>query len=164
MQPLTETGIRNSFVNCSKGEARRLTVPRHLDELCWPELDFLGWVDPAAPGRAYLVAERDEQPVGVALRFPSGQRGLLHKRMCSLCQTTHQGGGVSLMVAPKTGAAGRAGNTVGTYLCTDLACSEYLRGTKKPDGGNRMIDSRTLEEQIEAMRARLLAFLDSLAG
>jgi len=161
VQPLTEKAIRTSFVNCSKGEASRLTFPRGLAELLWPDLDFLGWADPAAPGRAYLVAERAGRPVGVALRHPD-QRGLRHKRMCSLCQTTHQGAGVSLMVAPKSGAAGRAGNTVGTYLCTDLACSAYLRGTKKPEGGNRMIDSRSLDEQIESLRARLLAFLDSL--
>ena len=35
------------------------------------------------------------------------------------------------MVAQRTGKAGQQGNTVGTYVCSDLACSLYMRG-KKP--------------------------------
>jgi hypothetical protein len=57
VQPLTEREIRAAFVNCSKGEAKRLNVPRDLATRPWDDLDFLGWRDPQAPERAYLVAQ-----------------------------------------------------------------------------------------------------------
>ncbi|WP_342782051.1 FBP domain-containing protein [Trebonia kvetii] len=44
-------------MNCTKGEAKRLNVPRDLAELPWEDLDFLGWRDQQSPERAYLVAE-----------------------------------------------------------------------------------------------------------
>ncbi|MGW0601304.1 FBP domain-containing protein [Streptomyces sp. NPDC002776] len=162
MRPLTEPEIRTSFVNCSKGEAKRLAVPRDLDRLPWADLDFLGWRDPGASDRSYLVTERDGRLVGITLRFPSSQRGFLHRSMCSLCLTTHRGGGVSLMTARKAGAAGREGNSVGLYMCTDLACSLYLRGKKVPDSGARIEESLTQAEQVARTEANLTAFLDKL--
>ncbi|MEV4338959.1 FBP domain-containing protein [Streptomyces sp. NPDC049590] len=162
MRPLTEQDIRASFVNCSKGEAKRLAVPRDLGERPWGDLDFLGWRDSGAPDRSYLVTERDGRLVGVTLRFPSSQRGFLHRSLCSVCLTTHPGGGVSLMTARKAGTAGREGNSVGLYMCTDLACSLYVRGRKVPESGLRFEESLTLEEQIARTRGNLFAFLDKL--
>jgi hypothetical protein len=137
-------------------------VPRDLGERDWDALDFLGWRDPGAPDRSYLVTERGGRLVGVTLRFPSAQRGFLHRSMCSLCLTTHPGGGVSLMTARKAGTAGREGNSVGLYMCTDLACSLYVRGRKVPEGGGRFKESLTTEEQIARAVDNLTAFLDKL--
>ncbi|MEU3825685.1 FBP domain-containing protein [Streptomyces sp. NPDC029080] len=162
MRPLTEQDIRASFVNCSKGEAKRLAVPRDLDERPWDDLDFLGWRDPGAPDRSYLVIERHGRPVGIALRLPASRSGFLHRSMCSACLTTHPGGGVSLMTARKAGPAGREGNSVGLYLCADLACSLYLRGRKVPQSGARFEESLTLAEQTARMRGNLCAFIDKL--
>lgn len=162
MRPLTDHDIRNSFVNCSKGEAKRVAVPRDLDERPWDDLDFLGWRDPGAPDRSYLVTEREDRLVGLTLRLTSGHRGFLHRSMCSLCLTTHPGGGVSLMTARKTGAAGREGNSVGLYMCTDLACSLYVRGKKVPQSTLRIEESLTLEEQIARTTGNLSAFIDKL--
>lgn len=162
MKALTEREIRASFVNCSKGEAQRLAVPRDLGERPWEELDFLGWRDPGAPDRSYLAAEHDGRLVGVAMRFPSHQRGFLHRGMCSICLTTHPGSGVSLMTAPRSGKAGREGNSVGIYLCTDLACSLYVRGIKKPEPGGRFEESLTVDEQVARTRAKLTGFLEKV--
>ncbi|WP_327319862.1 FBP domain-containing protein [Streptomyces sp. NBC_01235] len=162
MRPLTEPAIRTSFVNCSKGEAKRLFVPRDLDQLPWDDLDFLGWTDPGAPDRSCLVTERQGQLMGVTLRFPTSRRGFPHRGMCSLCLTTHPGGGVSLMTARKAGAAGREGNSVGLYMCTDLACSLYLRGKKALEPGARFEESLTPAEQIARATGNLSAFLDKL--
>jgi hypothetical protein len=162
MRPLSDQDIRDSFINCSKGEAKRLFLPRDLDERPWGDLDFLGWRDPGAPDRSCLVTEREGRAVGVTLRFPSSQRGFLHRSMCSLCLTTHPGGGVSLMTARKAGSAGREGNSVGLYMCTDLACSLYLRGRKAVESGARLEESLTLEEQIARTTGNLSAFLDKL--
>ncbi|MEV6590214.1 FBP domain-containing protein [Streptomyces acidicola] len=162
MRSLTEQDIRTSFVNCTKGEAKRLALPRDLDRRPWDDLDFLGWRDPGAPDRSYLVAEHGGGLVGVALRFPSVRRGLLHRSLCSVCLTTHPGSGVSLMTARKVGAAGREGNSVGVYMCADLACSLYVRGKKVPESGGRFEETLTQEEQIARTVGNLSSFLRKL--
>ncbi|MFD4577451.1 FBP domain-containing protein [Streptomyces sp. NPDC058417] len=162
MKPLTEDVIRRSFVNCSKGEAARIALPRDLGERPWDDLDFLGWRDPGAPDRSYVVTERGGRPTGITLRSSAYRRGFLHRSMCSLCLTTHPGGGVSLMTARKAGTAGREGNSVGLYMCTDLDCSLYVRGRKAAQPGGRFEESLTQEEQIARTTHNLHAFLDKL--
>ncbi|MFL6120773.1 FBP domain-containing protein [Actinophytocola sp.] len=164
MRPLTERDIRSSFVNCTKGEAKRLAVPRDLADQPWDDLDFLGWRDPAAPDRAYLVAESDGTLVGVALRRATPPAGQARRTMCTLCLTTHAGGGVSLMTARKAGRGGQLGNSVGAYLCTDLACSLYLRGKKDAGFGGRIQESLALPEKIERTTANLAAFLGKVSA
>ena len=156
MEPLTEQEIRAAFVNCTKGEAKRLALPRDLAERPWEDLDFFGWRDPAATDRGYLVAESGAGPVGVALRVaPPG--GHLRRSMCSLCLTTHTGDGVALMTARKAGPSGRQGNSVGVYICSDLACSLHLRGRK--DSGRALDETLSLEEKVARTRANLAAFV-----
>ncbi|MGW0971292.1 FBP domain-containing protein [Streptomyces sp. NPDC002516] len=162
MRPLTEQDIRTSFVNCSRGEAKRLATPRDLDDRPWGDLDFLGWRDPGAPDRSYLVSEQDGGLMGVALRLPPSRRGLRHRSMCSLCLTTHPGDGVSLMTARKAGAAGREGNSVGVYICADLDCSLYVRGRKPLRAGSRFEETLTTQEQIARTVDRLSSFLAKL--
>ncbi|HEX4813379.1 MAG TPA: FBP domain-containing protein, partial [Nonomuraea sp.] len=82
MRAIAEHEIRASFVNCTKGEARRLAVPRDLDARPWDDLDFLGWRDPSAPDRAYLVAEHGDRLVGVALRRAAPHAGHVRRSMC----------------------------------------------------------------------------------
>ncbi|MEV6208697.1 FBP domain-containing protein [Kitasatospora sp. NPDC051914] len=160
MRALTESEIRESFVNCSKGESRRLPVPRDLAERPWSDLDFLGWRDGGAPDRCYLVADRPDGPVGITLRVPQGpRRSLTRSNSCSLCITTHAGSGVALLAARRAGAAGREGNTVGTYICADLACSLYVRGLRKSALVSRPDESLPLEEQIARTVGRLDDFL-----
>ncbi len=67
MQALTEKQVRRSFVNCSRGEAEGMTLPRTFTETPWEELVVLGWRDPRAPLRGYLVVEREGRTVGVAV-------------------------------------------------------------------------------------------------
>lgn len=160
MQPLTEREIRSSFVNCSKGDAKRLPVPRDLADRPWDDLDFLGWSDPSLPGRAYLVVPRADGPVGVALRYETG--GPRRPQLCALCLTTHTGGGVSLLTAHKAGESGRRGNSIGTYMCTDLACSLYARGKKRPAAGARYQEDLGLDEKIARLNDNLDAFLARL--
>ncbi|MEU4741928.1 FBP domain-containing protein [Actinosynnema sp. NPDC023658] len=164
MEPVTEREIRASFVNCTKGEAKRLPVPGDLSARPWDDLDFLGWRDPAAPQRAYLVTPSGDGLVGVALRLASSDVGRPRRTMCALCLTTHQGGGVCLMTARKAGRSGQQGNSVGVYLCADLACSLYLRGKKDAGPGGRLHESLTLEEKVERTAAKLDAFLARVTG
>ncbi|MER7671561.1 FBP domain-containing protein [Kitasatospora sp. NPDC096128] len=159
MEPLTDPEIRASFVNCSKGEARRLNLPRGLAELPWADLDFLGWRDQGAPDRAYLVAPHGGELVGVTMRSPMVRRSLTKTNVCSLCITAHAGSGVSLLAARRAGASGREGNTVGTYICADLACSLYVRGLKKSAAVTRPDESLPLELQVARTVGNLDAFL-----
>jgi hypothetical protein len=162
VEPLTEQEIRAAFVNCSKGEAKRLPVPRDLAAQPWDDLDFLGWRDPQGRDRAYLVADLGDGPVAVALRLPGAGAGK-RTNMCSICLTSHVGG-VTLMVAPRTGKAGQRGNSVGAYICRDLACSLYARGKKFTASSTRLPEALTLEEKIARNVANLAAFLAKVSA
>jgi hypothetical protein len=168
MDALAEAEIRGSFVNCSKGEAKRISLPRDLAELPWADLDFLGWRDPGAPDRGYLVrpgAAPGAGPVGITLRAAPGvRRGLTRSSLCSLCLTGHSGGGVDLMAAPLAGPSGRQGNTVALYMCADLACPLYVRGRKTSALVKRLEETLTLEQQVARMLGNLEAFLGRITA
>ena len=160
MDVLTDSEVRASFVNATKGEIARMNLPVDLHELPWAELDLLGWVDPKAPLSGYLVVPVPERgPVGVQLKRITG-RGTRRARMCSLCATTHGGQGVALMVAPRAGRSGRAGNTVGLEMCASLACSAYARGALKPPSATAVHETLTIEERRERLRRNALAFVE----
>jgi hypothetical protein len=103
VRALTEKSIRRSFVNCSRGEATTMTLPRDLDALPWDEYEYLGWRDPKAPlgatpscgGTTNRSASPCEPP-----RPPSPADG---QSMCLLCQSTHSGGDVTLFTARRAG-------------------------------------------------------------
>ncbi|MCZ7432884.1 FBP domain-containing protein [Streptomyces sp. WMMC1477] len=160
MDPLTEKDIRKSFVNCSKGEATRLRLPPDFPDTPWEDLDYLGWTDPTAPQRSLIVMPGAEGPLGILLRSATGKpAGAVKSSMCQICLTGHDLAGVRLLVAPRAGAAGRQGNSVGQYICADLACSLYLRGKRQP--ALRLVrhtESLTLQERVDRAMANLTAF------
>jgi hypothetical protein len=165
MNPLTAQDIRASLVNCTKGEATRLTMPRDLAAQPWEDLDFLGWRDPSGADRGCIVAESGEGLVGVVLRcvslsararFGGGRVAGGRVSMCSLCLTTHPGTGVTLMTAPRRA---KKDNSLGIRLCADFACSLYVRGKKSPPAGGRFAESLSMAEQTERLRENLFAFL-----
>jgi hypothetical protein len=152
MDPLTTDEIRDSFVNGSKGEAKRTTLP-DLATVPWDDLDYLGWPDPSGSHRAYLVTEHRGRTIGLFLRqtAPVGPR----RSLCQVCLTPQD---VTLTVATKTGAAGKKGDSTGVYICRDLACSLYVRG-KKRSGVPRMYETLSVEDQIERLRLNLDEFV-----
>jgi hypothetical protein len=163
MEPINEAAIRASFVNCTKGEATRMNLPRDFAELAWADLDYLGWRDPGAPERGYLVTEYHGGVVGLALRSGSGGGGGFTARsICTLCKTTRTGGGVTLMSARKAGESGRNGNSVGQYICADLACSLYVRG-KKVSAGTLLDETLDVDSRIARVRAGVEAFVRRVA-
>jgi hypothetical protein len=71
-------------------------------------------------------------------------------------------GGAVRRAAGRT--AGRKGNTVGEYICADLACSLYVRGKRQPR--MRLVpreETLTLPERIDRTLANLTAFTDRVA-
>jgi hypothetical protein len=163
MEPLTEAQIRASLVNCSKGEASRIKLPPGFPDVAWADLDFLGWSDPGAPLRSVIVLPG---VAGIVLRRPESRRsGLTRSSMCRVCLTQHSSGGVTLFVAPLAGAAGRQGNSVGEYLCSDLACSLYLRGRRQPRGRLvRQEESLSVAERADRAVTHLTGFVKRVIG
>ncbi len=166
VEPLSEKQIRASFVNCTKGEAARMRLPLDFAELPWEDLDFLGWVDPGAPLRAHVVLPREEGPLGISLRVPSvGRTSAVKSSLCQICLTGHASSGVTLLAAPLAGARGREGNTVGTYICADLACSLYVRGKRQPKlRAGRQEESLTVDERLARLEANLNGFVSRVTG
>jgi hypothetical protein len=163
MEPLEEKDIRACFVNCSKSEATRINLPRPLSGLPWADLDFLGWRDPGALDRGYIVADHNGRLTGVTLRAPQGiHRSFTKTNVCTLCITAHPGTGVRLLTAPRAGAAGRQANTVGTYMCSDLACSLYVRGQKTTGLETRYDESLPLQAKIDRTLLNLASFLNKV--
>ncbi|SEK43654.1 FBP C-terminal treble-clef zinc-finger [Blastococcus sp. DSM 46786] len=161
MTPLSETEVRRSFVNCSRGEAKTLTLPRDFDELDWSRQVVLGWRDPKAPLRGYLVAQVDDEAVGIAVRAAESSMSGRTAAMCLLCQTAQPGDAVSLFTARRTGDAGRNGNTVGTYICADLRCSTRVR-TEIPPWLRDRDPAEVVAERSLELRERVRGFLDSV--
>ncbi|HWJ81276.1 MAG TPA: FBP domain-containing protein [Nocardioides sp.] len=155
MSPLTEDQIRSAFVNLSKGAAARVNLPVDLDERPWDDLDYLGWQDPKAPGRRYLVTDRGDRLRAIALRPSDGGAGRTRKTMCDLCMTV---GSVGLMVAPRAGRAGQRGDSVGIYICTGLDCSLFARGIRS-NGTIIMEERLTTEQKVERLTSNLDTFI-----
>ena len=125
MKAMSEVEIRTAMVNAAPGEAARMPVPG-LHEVVWDDREYLGWRDPSSPSRGYLVAWRDGTPVGIVLRAAS-TRLQAGSAICSLCNTPQPASQVTMFSATRAGEAGRRGDSVGTYICADLACSLLIR-------------------------------------
>ena len=138
-------------------------LPAGFADLDWDSLAVLGWRDPKAPLRGYLVLERDDRLLGISLRAADTRMSGRTPAMCLLCQTPLSGDAVSLFTARRAGEAGRNGNTVGTYICADLRCSERARTEIPP--WLRELDADVVgEERTTDLRRRAHAFADAVLG
>lgn len=126
MRPLTEDDIRAAMVNASPDELRLLAVRGEFVLADWDHLDFYAWRDPHTRGRGYIVAEVDGAARGIVLRAAEGS-SRARAAMCNLCHTMQPADQVTLFSARKAGRAGEHGDSVGTYICSDLSCHENVR-------------------------------------
>jgi hypothetical protein len=161
VRPLTEQQVRRSFVNCSQGEARALALPKDFAALDWAGLELLGWRDPKAPLRGYLVVETGDRPVGIAVRAADTRMSSRTTAMCLLCQTAQGGDAVSLFTARRTGEAGRNGNTVGTYMCADLGCAQRVR-TEIPPWLEDRNPAEVVARRAAELRERVTGFVEAV--
>ncbi|MCX7522904.1 FBP domain-containing protein [Microbacterium sp. STN6] len=142
MKPLTEADIRSSFVNATPEQLHRLPIPG-LHETIWNEREFLGWRDPAAAHLGYIVHWMDDRPTGIVLRAPNGSLRTGISAMCSLCHSSQPATQVKLFTAPRAGEAGRNGNSIGSYICEDLACPLLIRITPPRADQREFIEARS---------------------
>ncbi len=153
-----QASVRKAFVNSSRSRAASMSMPA-----TWPlpradERDFLGWVDPKAPRRAYLVLGADlvDELMTIELRLPSSAGARSRKTMCDLCRSVDAPDGAALVVAPRAGARGRAGDSVGICLCTDFECSLRAR---EPLTGHQVSVSGAPDERVPELVGRLMEFV-----
>lgn len=132
-----------------------------LHDVIWAEREYLGWRDPRAHQRAYLVHWTADRPIGIQLRSSefSLQPGIAV--MCSLCRITRRADEISLFSAPRAGQSGRDGNTIGTYLCDDLACSHLIR-VLPPAHPLQPSAGELLARRSEGLSLRVQAFTASV--
>jgi hypothetical protein len=162
MQPLTESDIRASLVNATSGDAARMTIPG-LHETVWEDREFLGWRDPRAIQRGYIVHWRGSEPVGIALRAADSRMSRGISAMCSLCRTAQPADQVSLFTAARAGEAGRNGNSVGTYICADLSCSIIIR-IAPPKSDMQPAPEEIIASRAAGLASRLHAFTTEVLG
>ncbi|GAA2919354.1 hypothetical protein JOD62_000262 [Microbacterium keratanolyticum] len=125
MRPIDERAIRASFRNATRKETTDLQLPVNFADIDFERLDFLGWVDPKLPRRAYVVVWRDDVLTGVILQ--RAEQRVLARALCSWCEDVTLRNDVQLYAARKAGAAGRKGDTVGTLICAEFGCCRSVR-------------------------------------
>ena len=158
MKPLSPDDIRASIVNAPPETVERMALPG-LHETLWEHREYLGWRDPQAPQRGYIVFLRGEEPVGMVVRASESRMSRSMSAICSLCRTQQPADQVSMFSVPKAGQAGLDGNTVGTYICADLACSTIIRILPPPS------DMQPSPTDVVASRAAgLLTRLESFTS
>ena len=157
MKPLTESDIRESFVNALPGDLDRLPIPG-LHEMLWTDREFLGWRDPQAHQRGYIVHWVDDLPVGLVVRSSGASLRPGIAARCSLCHSPQPATQVRLFTAPKAGEAGANGDTVGTYICEDLACSLLIRVAPPHLNPPEQIERRAagLAERVRGFTANVM--------
>ncbi|MGO1354022.1 MAG: FBP domain-containing protein [Brachybacterium tyrofermentans] len=162
MNTLTESQIRNAFVNASKGEAKRAALP-DLESIDFSGLDYLGWQDAKRPRQHYVALELDDELVVLLLRGAENPPG--RKMMCAWCEDVVDGLHAASFVAPLAGAPGRRGNSIGTSVCADFSCSRHVRRPPQPYE-LRTEDPALLayhrEMRIEGLRERSTTFVKAL--
>ena len=158
MQPLVESDIREAFGNATEAELAQLSLPHDFMLTEWAHLDAFAWRDPRIAARGYLVAELDGSPAGVVLR--AAQSGGSHHRaaICNLCHTHQPGDQVVLFSARRAGSAGERGDSVATYMCSDLACQDTVR-LDRPAAPWEVLPSVREIERIDGLARRTRAFV-----
>lgn len=163
MQSATPQQIRSSFINASRSEAAKLTLPKDFDSLDWESLDFLGWRDAKMPLRGYLVVPGPKGLTGIMLRAPEGGARKNRSVLCELCRDVFSKEDVLLWVARRAGQPGRDGNTVGTLICADFLCCANVR--KEPPASEINPDPAVVvKRQILGLQDRTDQFLSRVRG
>ncbi|UPO78059.1 FBP domain-containing protein [Arthrobacter sp. Helios] len=162
MQPVTEAVIRKSFINASRSQVAALNFPPDFAETDWENLDQIGWQDHKMPQRSYLVLPVDNKPVAILLRAPE-LVSASKRALCALCEDLISEDDVYLFVAPKAGASGKNGNSVGTLIHSTFSCSRNVRAEVKPTVIHP--DPELVKaERIRGLQERTLQFVQKVRG
>ena len=163
MQALVESDIRSSLGNATEAELAQLTLPVRFFVAEWAHLDAFAWRDPRIASRGYLVTELDGATAGVVLRAADHSGSQHRAAICNLCHTQQPADQVVLFSARRAGPAGERGDSVATYICSDLACQDTVR-LGRPPAPSEVIPSVHELERIEGLARRTRAFVADVLG
>ena len=155
MHALTESDVRESFINAEEEELRLIEMPHDFLLVDWDFHDFLAWPDPASSKRGCVIVEIDGQVTGIVLR--SAGSGRTRSGMCNICHTMQPGNQIALFSARRAGAAGARGDSVGTYICADLSCHENVR-VAHPLAPNEVLMAGQVDMRLDGTRRRMEGF------
>lgn len=156
MRTLTDSQIRDSFLNASRSERKNMSLPPDIDQLAWDDIDFLGWKDPKFPNIGYVVVDLDGEPVGLLLR--QTETRARSRPQCSWCADVQLPNDVVFYAAKRAGDAGRRGDTVGTLICEHFECSRNVR--RLPPSAYLGFDREAARDRrIEALRQHVQGFV-----
>ncbi len=162
MRQVTTPEILTCMINMSPQDLQVMSFPG-LHETLWDEREFLGWRDVHHNTKGYLVLWVGEKLRGLMVKAAESQMPGGRSAICALCHTQQPAPQVSLFTAPKAGDEGARGNTVGTYLCADLACSTLIRITPAesaeiPDASDTIAHkSLGIRDRLENFSNRVLS-------
>jgi hypothetical protein len=161
---MTRDEVRGAIANLDPAESK-VRLPAWFDRVAWDKLDYLGWRDPRAPMRAYLVTDIDGTASGVVLRqSPSRAEHDRRAVMCALCQFMRRFNEVALFAAPRPSTDKRQRlSTLGILLCTDLDCATKVHSAPVTGPLDPPVDE-IIQARREGLRARTVAFLRSVSG
>ena len=160
MHALTGDLLHSTFVNAHGRDLEYCELPLKVLVDGWDHLDFLAWRDPKVRGRGYVIVEHEGRPVGIVVRAADAS-SRARSAMCNMCHSMQPAVQVSLFNARRAGEAGARGDTIGTYICTDLTCHENVRlaGPLAPNEFRASVDRR-----IDGTRQRLESFVVRVLG
>ncbi|GLY15576.1 FBP domain-containing protein [Kineosporia rhizophila] len=159
MRPITEKQIRTSFVNSSLRERKELVLPENLGELDWENLDYLGWRDRKYLNLGYVLAQIDDQLVGVVMRQADAQTR--SRPLCNWCESVQDNNDVVFFSARRAGPAGRNGNTLGTLVCSGFECSANVR-ILPPTPYEGFDHAAARQRRSETLQLNVYAFLSAV--
>jgi hypothetical protein len=156
MLPLTRAAITAAMGNASRKVVADMAFPADFDALNWADLDYVGWLDPKMKRRAYAVVPMDGKSVGVVLR--QADSSSRHRAQCSWCRDVNLPNDVVFFSAQRAGAAGRNGDTIGTWVCAEFQCSANVR--KLPSMAYIGFDVEAARNaRIDTLRVRSAGFI-----
>ena len=155
MEVPDQAAVRRAVVNGSRSRSASMAFPTPWPPARADDLDFLGWADPKAPRRGYLVVDVDGL-AAVELRLP-GTAPTGRSTMCDLCRTQDAPDGARLVVAARAGSRGREGDSVGLYVCGDFGCSLRARLPLKP---HQVSVTGQPDLRVPELVERVVAFVD----
>ena len=156
MRAPTEAEVLAAIGNLEPDERAEVTLPADFILVDWDYRDFFTWLDPKIARRGYVIVDDGDELRGIAVHM-SGP-GRVRSGMCNICHTMQPGNQVGLCTARRGGAAGRRGDSVGTYVCADMSCHDNVR-LAHPLAPNEVRAPGQVDLRLDGTRRRMEAFV-----